>query len=245
MGGAFDVPVGAAIPLLSTTVALLASLLAWTLFHRDQSRGDVGRRMFDGLVALAPVALIACATAVHASAGTLALLGGLLLCGIGYVVGHEALRLPSRAANESTSEATAPHSATALTHATADNQSAGESVPNTVTSLDSTTDEVPLHEHFDRRSLPGGGEQIEAVLIARFFPGQRQTAVHLPIHPVLPHPPHVECEPLDESAVELQVTAVHGYGIRVEVKRTTSLDTEAAVPIGLLITTVDCGVSAA
>src|SRR5690606_7175282 len=105
--------------------------------------------------------------------------------------------------------------------------------------------EIPLHEHFSRRSLAGGGEQIEAVVIARFLAGQRQTAVHLPIHPVLPCVPHVECEPLDDSAVELQVTAVHGYGVRVEVKRTADLAAEAAVPIGLLLTTDDRGICAA
>ena len=33
-------------------------------------------------MAMAPVALIACATAVHSSAGTLALLGGLLRIGL-------------------------------------------------------------------------------------------------------------------------------------------------------------------
>src|SRR5690606_12193113 len=104
MAGAFISPIGSAIPLLSTGAALLASLTAWTLFHRDQSRGDVARRVFDGWIALAPVALIACANAVHASAGTLALLGGLLLCGIGYVVAHEAFRLPWRAASDSSEE---------------------------------------------------------------------------------------------------------------------------------------------
>jgi hypothetical protein len=239
--GAFDAPVHAAVPLLSTTLALLASLTAWTLFHRNQSRGDLGRRVFDGWIAMAPVALIACATAVHASAGTLALLGGLLLGGIGYVVAHEALRLRSQAASASSEEMAVRESAPARV----DEHSTGEVVPEDLTPLDSTADNVPPHEHFARRSLADGGEQIEAVLIARFLPGQRQTAVHLPIHPVLPRPPHVECEPLDESTVELQVTAVHGYGVRVEVKRTTDIDAEAAVPVGLLLTTGDCGVSAA
>jgi hypothetical protein len=241
MTGAFDGPVGPAVPLLSTSAALLASLAAWTLFHRDQNRGDLARRVLDGWIALAPVALIACATSVQASAGTLALLGGLLLCGIGYVVAHEALRLPSRAASESAEETAVRQSTTAF----ADRHSKGAFVPDTVTPLGPTADEVPLHEHFDRHSLPGGGEQIEAVLIARFQPGQRQTVVHLPIHPVLPRPPQVECEPLDESAVELQVTAVYGYGVRVEVKRTTGLDAEAAVPVGLLLTTADADLSAA
>lgn len=241
MAGAFDGPVGPAVPLLSTSAALLASLAAWTLFHRDQTRGDIARRVFDGWIAMVPVALIACATAVQAPAGTLALLGGLLLCGIGYVVAHEAFRLPSWAAIDSADQMAVRHS----TAAPVDRHSTGESAPENVTPLGPTADEVPPHEHFERRSLAGGGEQIEAVLIARFLPGQRQTAVHLPIHPVLSRPPHVECEPLDESAVELQVTAVYGYGVRVEVKRTADLDAEAAIPIGLLLTTTDCGVSAA
>lgn len=241
MAGAFEGPVGPAVPLLSTCAALLASLAAWTLFHRDQSRGDLARRVFDGWIALAPVALIACATAVHASAGTLALLGGLLLCGVGYVIAHEAFRIQSRAASDPAEETAVRQSTTAP----ADQHRAAVSALGDVSSLAPAADEVPLHEHFERRSLPGGGEQIEAVLIARFVPGQRQTAVHLPIHPVLSRAPHVECEPLDESAVELQVTAVLGYGVRVEVKRTGRLDAEAAVPIGLLLTTGDCGVSAA
>lgn len=239
MAGAFEGPAGLAVPMLSTSAALLASLTAWTLFHRDQSRGDLARRVLDGWFALAPVALIACATAVHASAGTLALLSGLLLCGIGYVVAHEAFGLPSQAAIDSAEQTAVPQRAVA----SADQLSTDEF--GTVTSPGPTPDDVPPHEHFDRRALADGGEQIEAVLIARFLPGQRQTAVHLPIHPVLSRPPHVECEPLDESAVALQVTAAHGYGVRVEVKRTADLDAEAAVPVGLLLTTGDCGVSAA
>jgi hypothetical protein len=241
MAGAFDGPTGPAVPLLTTMLTMLASLTAWTLFHRDQSRGDLARRVLDGWIALAPVALIACATAVHASAGTLALLGGLLLCGIGYVVAHVAFRLPSRVAIDSTEKTAVRDSATARV----DQHLTGEFVPENLTPLGPTADEVPPHEHFERRSLAGGGEQIEAVLIARFLPRQRQTAVHLPIHPVLPHAPHVECEPLDESAVELQVTAVYGYGVRVEVKRTTGLDTEAAIPVGLLVTTARSEISAA
>lgn len=242
MAGAFDVPMGAAIPLLSTTATLLASLLAWTLFHRDQSRGDLGRRVFDGLIALSPVALVASATSLHASAATLAMLCGVMLCGIVYVAAYEAIRLETPSAVESLSR----HGVGAAPLAE------GAAVRHSLSSPDDehsaggqTADETIPHEHFERRVLPGGGEEIEAVLTARFLPGQRQTAVHLPIHPVLPRPPHVECEPLDGSDVELQTTSVYGYGVRVEVKRTADNDAEAAVPIGLLVTTADPDVSAA
>jgi hypothetical protein len=240
MAGALDAPVGAGIPLLVTSVALLASLSGWWLFHRDQRRGDPAQRLFDGLIALAPAAMIAAASSTNASAATLALLSGLLLCGLATMVACEIVRPQSQAGSGSV--------------ATRDDHMANDAPPVQTmhSSTDLATDDpgrpegaATLHEHFERRILPGGREEIEAVLIARFLPGQRQTAVHLPIHPVLPHAPHVECEPIDDSAVSVQVTSSHGYGVRLEARRTAGIAAEAAVPIGLLLTTCDTGVSAA
>jgi len=117
---------------------------------------------------------------------------------------------------------------------------------------------VPFHPReqtgtdspFDPQAGPDphfGGIGLVDVLVDQqaLQPGQRQTAVHLPIHPVLPHTPHVECEPLDDSSVHVQVTSSHAYGVRLEVNRTAGIAAEAAVPIGLLLTTSDSGVSAA
>jgi hypothetical protein len=89
-------------------------------------------------------------------------------------------------------------------------------------------------QQFVRRQTSDGCEQIEAVLLAHFAPGERETVVHLPIHPNLKGSPHVECEPLDGSPVSTTVTTVQPYGIRIEVKRTAPTD-ELTVPLGVEI----------
>lgn len=241
MAGTFDAPVSPAVPALATLVVLVMSLRAWTLFYSDQRRADAGRRLLDGLFAVVPAGLTGFATSINATPIALAAVSSLLICGLVWVAAWEGIRL-SR---------TRQHSETATIRDVADAIDDAEDVTTTippahqpVVVAERDDASTPIQQHMSRRTLPTGGEEIEAVLIARFEAGQRQTAVHLPIHPVLPTLPSVECEPLDESVVTVRPTAIHGYGVRIEVKRTESIAV-TDVPIGVLLSTSQSGESAA
>src|SRR5690606_35636617 len=93
-------------------------------------------------------------------------------------------------------------------------------------------------QQITRRREHDGSERIDAVLRATFGPDERETVLHLPIHPALVRTPYVECEPLDDSPVSMEVTETRPYGVRIEIKRLTGTGQSLSVPIGIEISAV-------
>jgi len=239
MSGAFDESVHMSVPILATAVALAMSLGAWALFYGHERSADSGRRLFDGLLVLAPPTLVGFATSVQSAPATLGIVVAILVLGLAFVVARESVAIVSTSEPRTVStddDAGQP-------------EPGGESIlaatPQDGGAREPLAEEFPVQQQMTRRSLTGGGEQIEVVLLAGFQPHERQTAVHLPIQPPLRRAPEVECEPLDESNVTIRPTAVYSYGVRIEVKRSGPVDAAATVPIGLLLSSAESAESAA
>lgn len=81
------------------------------------------------------------------------------------------------------------------------------------------------------RSRMGDTDIAEGAFRVHFTAGQRLAPVHLPFSPPLADTPDFECEPTDESDLRFRTTAVHAYGIRIEVSRSGDCDEEAAVDV--------------
>lgn len=81
------------------------------------------------------------------------------------------------------------------------------------------------------RSRVEGLDVAEGSFRVRFVAGQRLAPVHLPFSPPLADTPEFECEPADESDLRFRTTAVHTYGIRIEVSRSNDCDKEATVEV--------------
>ncbi len=252
LAGAFDAPVGALVPGLATGFATIGSLWAWMLFGRSQDRcpskrSRFGHRLTIGLVSLTAPALIAWATTVSASPLAPGLVTGILVLGLTAVVVGEGVRIVPLAepVSRPVAEPLEGDEANSMAIPVADPSPppmAEQAVVASVTQgsgacdpHDSESEESEVVQQCSRRREPDGSERIEAVLVATFAPGERETALHLPIHPVMHAAPQVECEPLDGGDVTTTVTAAHPYGVRVEVRRTSPLVEGLSVPVGIEI----------
>ncbi len=89
----------------------------------------------------------------------------------------------------------------------------------------------PDTTHWMSRSRVEGLDVAEGSFQVRFVAGQRLAPVHLPFSPPLADTPEFECEPADESDLRFRTTAVHTYGIRIEVSRSSGCDEEATVEV--------------
>ncbi len=243
--GAFDASVGALMPCLATGFATIGSLGAWGLFGRAQdrcpsNRSRFGRRLAIGLASLTAPALVAWATTVSASPLAPGLVTGILVLGLTVVVVGEGVRIVPLAEPASGTVAAAAASAAAsdpslsprVGHSIVEPVVRGNGTDNPP---DLESEESEVVQQCSRRREPDGTERIEAVLFATFAPGERETALHLPIHPVLRTIPQVECEPLDGAEVTTTVTAAHPYGVRVEVRRSSPFVDALSVPVGIEI----------
>lgn len=81
------------------------------------------------------------------------------------------------------------------------------------------------------RSQVEGLDVAEGSFRVRFAASQRLAPVHLPFSPPLADTPEFECEPADDSDLRFRTTAVHAYGIRIEVSRSADCDDEAVVEV--------------
>ena len=81
------------------------------------------------------------------------------------------------------------------------------------------------------RSQVEGLDVAEGSFRVRFAAGQRLAPVHLPFSPPLADTPEFECEPADDSDLRFRTTAVHAYGVRIEVSRSADCDEEAVVEV--------------
>lgn len=81
------------------------------------------------------------------------------------------------------------------------------------------------------RSRSADTDIAEGAFRVHFTAGQRLAPVHLPFSPPLADTPDFECEPTDESDLRFRTTAVHAYGIRIEVSRSGDCNEEAIVEV--------------
>ncbi len=81
------------------------------------------------------------------------------------------------------------------------------------------------------RSCVEGLDVAEGSFRVRFVAGQRLAPVHLPFSPPLADTPEFECEPADDSDLRFRTTAVHAYGVRIEVSRSGDCSEEATVEV--------------
>lgn len=96
-------------------------------------------------------------------------------------------------------------------------------------------DDRAVSQRIVRRMGVDAGESIEALLRVPFRSGERESVIQLPIHPPLSGPPQVECEPLDDAEVSIQVTAARTFGVRIEVRRPPPFDQPSEVAVGVTI----------
>jgi hypothetical protein len=106
-------------------------------------------------------------------------------------------------------------------------QAAAEQSPETLpvaSALPQAMNEPDLTQWMKRKSIVSDGEileQIEGLGVVEFSPGQQHAAMHLSICPPLASAPEIECETQD--GIEWKVTALHPYGVRLELRRSASL----------------------
>ena len=238
LAGAFDEPVVAAVPLAATLLTLSGGLIAWTLFHRHGRRGDVGKRLWDGLLSLLPAAVAGFVAAGHAAPATLAGVTCLIVLGLSYVVIREGTRIAVDSKSDVVARTVEPHSKSSLSQSSPDeqdNSNGRHKVEETHVERHGEA-ESTISLQVTRLKQPDGSEQIEAVCSVHFDSGERETRVHLPIHPVLRTPPTVEAEPLDDAEISVRPTDVHGYGVALTVRRDGPILEAAETSIGVMIT---------
>ena len=98
-----------------------------------------------------------------------------------------------------------------------------ESLPHPASNPDTT--------QWMSRSRIEGLDVAEGSFRVRFAAGQRLTPVHLPFSPPLADSPEFECEPADDSDLRFRTTAVHAYGVRIEVSRSGDCCEEATAEV--------------
>ena len=95
-------------------------------------------------------------------------------------------------------------------------------------------DEAGLTQWMTRRVLEVDGEaweQIEGLSTVDFSPGQQHATMHLSICPPLSSTPEIECETPGDEDVQWKVTALHPYGVRLELRRSTPASAPLAVAV--------------
>ena len=236
VAGAFDEPVNGLIPCLTATVALVATLGAWQLCTRAADSLTPMQRLGIGLSSLASPCVIGYSTSVQASPMSLGVTTGVLLIGLVVVIFDASMRvsieMTALPVGNSNSDAT-PMGTMPMSQLTAEERR--EPADEIVDQSERPADLSHFTQRLMRTRDTEGGETIEATLDAVCGVGEKVVALHLPIHPVLTGTLEVECEPLDDSDVTVAITTVQPYGIRIEVRRSSRLDEELTVPVGISI----------
>ncbi len=86
-----------------------------------------------------------------------------------------------------------------------------------------------------RRDEPDG-EAIEGTVRVHFASGQREAVVHVTFCPPLPSPPDVELECIDGDEWQLKPEVALPYGLRIQVRRSTSVTFEQSGRVAYLAT---------
>lgn len=117
-----------------------------------------------------------------------------------------------------------------------------EHAPETLplaSALPQALDERELTQWMARKSIHQEGEvweQIEGRASVEFAPSQQHAALHLSICPPLASAPEIECE--TPEGVEWKVTALHPYGVRLELRRPAPLAHSASVSVSYTMAAV-------
>ncbi|MBX3440177.1 MAG: hypothetical protein KF861_21995 [Planctomycetaceae bacterium] len=230
LSGAFDNRVTAVVPSAATALAAIASLSAWVLSRQSsgwQPENTAGR-LGIGLLSLAPPALVAWSTTVSASPVAAGTVLGILVLGLTFVVVCEGVAASTVNATDVAAEYLPMDGVGPL-------ESIEDLEADDIEASELAESEPPAFQRIARYRESDGIERIDAVLHATFAPGERETALHLPIHPVLSGDPQVTCLPLDGSGITAAAAVAHRYGIRIEVKRSGDIRRGDSVPIGIEI----------
>ncbi len=67
-----------------------------------------------------------------------------------------------------------------------------------------------------------GWDVLQGVLTVDFEPNQRKVALHIPICPPMSQSPEAECAVIGGESANVDVSSVHPYGVRLEVRRPTA-----------------------
>ncbi|MFG0332762.1 MAG: hypothetical protein ACF8TS_05300 [Maioricimonas sp. JB049] len=242
IAGAFERSPSVLLALSLTALGMAATLTGWWLDSLHETRRDARTVFLTGAASvLIPIGIGLC-VAGAASAATLAAflllcLGGLAGVGIATwkVAGDEAVTrhnvasasgMPIATPLEAHGETASPGAGPAREDAHADSSHQPDE--------EDPLDDEHVHQQVIRRRLPDGQDVVEAILRARFEPGQKQSILHVPLWPPLGPPVEVECEPLSDHEVRIEATLVRQYGCRIEVNRTGCRDEAETVSVGVL-----------
>jgi hypothetical protein len=69
------------------------------------------------------------------------------------------------------------------------------------------------------RVIESDQENLEGVVTAVLVENERQVAVHIPFVPAFGATPEFECEPIHGESVDVRITQLKSYGVRLEIKR--------------------------
>ena len=94
------------------------------------------------------------------------------------------------------------------------------------------------------RRTEAGVETIEFEAMVGFQPGEQHVSFHVPIVPPLSAIPDVECEPLDDAEIVLQIDSAYTYGVRIACRR-KSAEKASQVRVGVLLSAPLEGAAAA
>jgi hypothetical protein len=206
----FAAPAGSASRILSLLFVTLTAAGAWELeWARRSSRFDLVERFAAGLLLVtAPGCGALAGLTVQSSVAT-------FLVGLGIVGGISGWSLRSVIAEMLNELSGTPPQKEAMIPTVSSTLP-----PPTVIPVEPANSAVRPVQSWTR-SVIDGIEAIEAELQVVFAAGQRQVFVHLPIQPSLPATPEVECEPVDDCNLEIQVDLATPFGVRLQIRRST------------------------
>ncbi|QDU41445.1 hypothetical protein Mal4_58130 [Maioricimonas rarisocia] len=241
IAGTFERSPSAFLALSLTLLGMSATLTGWWLDSLHESRRDVRTVFLTGAASvLLPVGTGLC-VAGAASSATLAIL--LLLClggltGVGaatWKVAADDAAIPQNVAAAASVPIETPlEPETDVESFETEPAADGPAFPEGRTEPDDLLTDEHVQQQVIRRQMPDGQDLVEAILRARFQPGQKQCILHVPLWPPLGPPVDVECEPLSDHEVRIEATLVRQYGCRIEVTRTGPRDAAETVSIGVL-----------
>ena len=233
--GTFTRPLPTIAPGLIGAAALALSLAAWWWDDRLRRDANAYDRSVRGVIALLPPLAIGITTCGGASAAIGVLLGlGLISAAAVLAVTWEldprlALRGPQPFSKPGPAVNPAAPPPVILPPASSEPDLTAEPQPDSIFS------DPGVSQHITRRTTPDGLDCLEALLRIPFAAGEREAVVHLPLHPPLPGPPEVECEPLDDADLTFKVTTAQPYGVRIEVRRGGGYDEPCTFAVGVAL----------
>lgn len=252
LGGAFRADLGAAVPCVSATLALLVSLAANTLWSAANSAVSGRKQVMAGAVTLLPPLTVAAAlwnspsTLIGGYLAALSVLSALAIIVIGNLSrvagggpqlfginnGRGEVLLPiadRRGSQRSGDDAPAAPCLPAMP------SNAGAALP-VDEPLDDEADECDpsILQWITRRQLAGGAEAVEGSLRMHFGPGEQSAVAHVSFVPPLCDRPRAECQALVDFDGRVRIGLAQAYGLRIEARRSKSDSGPISIDVGFL-----------